>query len=92
MPQGGLEIPCVLKFISKHEKEWEKTEKLVEPALKTKSTGITEHSPHNFTSLIPAEHTSDPVLACEATEKENINPSSFLDLTEDYDDEPPPKG
>ena len=90
LPQGGLEIPCVLKFISKDEKELAKTEKLVEPALKTKSTGITEHSPHNFTSVIPAKNTSDSVLAYEATEKENINPNSFLNLTEDYDDEPPP--
>ena len=90
MPQGGLEIPCVLKFISKDEKELAKTEKLVEPALKTKSTGITEHSPHNFTSVIPAKNTSDSVLAYEATEKEKINPNSFLNLTEDYDDEPPP--
>ena len=63
LPQGGLEIPCVLKFISKDEKELAKIEKLVEPALKTKSTGISKHSSRNSACVIPSNHTGDPTLA-----------------------------
>ena len=87
LPQGGLEIPCVLKFISKDEKELAKTEKLVEPALKTKSTGISKHSSRNSACVIPSNHTGDPTLACEVTEKENVNPNSFVDLTENHDND-----
>ena len=44
LPQGGLEIPCILKFMAKIRSEAAKTEILLISALNIRSTGISEDS------------------------------------------------
>ena len=44
LPQGGLEIPCVLKFTAKIQSEAAKTENLLVSALNITSTGISEET------------------------------------------------
>ena len=44
LPQGGLEIPCVLKFTAKTQSEAAKTESLLISALNITSTGISKET------------------------------------------------
>ena len=75
-------------------KELVKVEKLLESALNTKSTGISEHLSLDPACVIADQTCKSMLLACktkcEATEKENICLNYFVDLTEDLDAEPPP--
>ena len=78
LPQGGLEVPCKLNFITKIFKEGSKTKKLIESTL---SVEVGE---------IEAE---TPVIACSdgtPTGKEQDarpEPSVLIDLTNSEDDE-----
>ena len=44
LPQGGLEIPCVLNFTAKTQSEAAKTERLLISALNVASTGISKEA------------------------------------------------
>ena len=33
LPQGGLEIPCILTFVTKEKKDWTKTKSFIQSAL-----------------------------------------------------------
>ena len=44
LPQGGLEIPCVLRFTAKTQSEAAKTESLLVFAFNITSTGISEET------------------------------------------------
>ena len=45
LPQGGLEIPCILNFTAQTQSEATKTERLIISALNVASVGISEEAP-----------------------------------------------
>ena len=54
LPQGGLEVPCTLTFVTKDNKDGQKTKKLIESALGIETLSITignnNHSKWNHDS------------------------------------------
>ena len=51
LPQGGLEIPCTLEFVSHKENEAAKAERLLEPALGSKGKKVLKEIKENDLKL-----------------------------------------
>ena len=65
LPQGGLEIPCILKFMAKIQSEAAKTEILFISALNIRSTGISEDSQMTSSSESGSDVVQDDVAVLE---------------------------
>ena len=95
LPQGGLEVPCALTFVTKDNKDGQKTKKLIESALGIETLSITignnNHSKWNHDSTGAAGLVTATVPQAVFKGKENIalQPVSqcLVDLIMASDDE-----
>ena len=83
LPQGGLEIPCTLRFTSCIEKEADKAERLLESALGSKCKKVPEElKSHLETSVpVPAANLTDE--AREAQQLKKLSAKDVVDLVVD---------
>jgi len=79
LPQGGLEIPCTLEFVSHDEKETTKAERLLESALGIKSKNVLKERKENALRVSVAVPPS-----------RNLSPKDVVDLLADDEVQSPP--
>jgi len=92
LPQGGLEIPCVLKFTAKIQSEAAKTESLLVSALNVTSTGISEEMqtvPLNKLCSDVMDHVAMQAVVNDTIPKSEPRPT--VDLTSSTDSPPAKK-
>ena len=92
LPQGGLEIPCVLKFTAKIQSEAAKTESLLVSALNITSTGISEETqtvPLNKLCSDVKDHVAVLAVVNDAISKSESRPT--VNLTSSTDSPPAKK-
>jgi len=92
LPQGGLEIPCVLKFTAKTQNEAAKTESLLVSALNITSTGISEEMqtvPLNKLCSDVMDHVAMLAVVNDTIPKPEPRPT--VDLTSSTDSPPAKK-
>ena len=82
LPQGGLEIPCVLNFTAKTQSEAAKTERLLISALNVASTGISKEA-QMISSSVPCSDVKDHFAMAVVNDAiPKPEPTPTVDLTE----------
>ena len=94
LPQGGLEIPCILKFMTKNQSEVAKTECFLISSLNVTSTGVSEDVQIASSGKSSDKSHSDVVKDHAVAEVNDAVPESeprpIVDLTESSSTGSPP--
>ena len=88
LPQGGLEVPCILTFSTPHAREMEKTKNLVEPSLSASVSGSVQATTGtSATSVADVTITSSSLeKACSTDMASCSSPVDLTGITEDADE------
>ena len=95
LPQGGLEVPCILTFVTKEEKEWTKTKSLIQSALNIEMLDESDQQEAETNAIVAADRTQGSALPTamafiNVVEKDSavIN---FTESSQEEDQFPPSK-
>ena len=81
LPQGGLEIPCILNFTAQTQSEAAKTKRLLILALNVASVGISEEAPVVSSGQLPCSEGKDNtamVAVKDSIPKSELSPTANL--------------